>query len=481
MKTRVCLVNPKLEGPYPPLGLAYIASYLREYGAHSYDIRIVDGNCENIYRGIEIFKPQIVGVRALSYQIKEAVSVSRWLREKDPEVLQIIGGIHVSAEPRVTLSRGMFDYAVLGEGEQTFCEIVDSYLKDGPSFEKHKIKGIAFFNEGQFTCTEPRPEIRELRSIPYPARDLLNMRYYLSHYLLIRGLVGNRIATIHTSRGCPFRCTFCSCNIIFKTVRYAPTDYVITEIEELVEKYKAKSLFFTDDTFILNKKRVRDICNALIQTKLADKISWEVQGRAELVDWSDIELFQLMKKAGCVQIDYGFESGSDRVLSMLKKANANVIQNKKAMDITKKSGLHVVGTFMLGTPGETDEEIEETKQFILRNIANIDFFQVFVTTPFPGTELYDICQKRGIVKKDYFDQMEQESSEDGLKIYSDTVSPRKVAETFAFLNQLGLSKVKNRYKLSWAIHNFARKPTATIAIITNYIGKRIKNKKLYRN
>lgn len=479
MKTKICLVNPKLEGPYPPLGLAYIASYLRKYGKYSYNIIIVDGNCENIYKAIETFKPQIVGFRALSNQIKDALLISNWLKEKYSDVFQIIGGIHVSSDPIGTLSRGDFDIAALGEGEQTFCEIVDNYLANGTTFDKNKIKGIVYIKNKKFISTAPRTEIKNLDSIPYPARDLLNMKHYLSHYLLIRGLIGNRIATLHTSRGCPFRCIFCSSNIIFKTARYTSADYVITEIKELVEKYNAKSLFFTDDTFIMNKKRVREICNALIETKLSDKIKWEVQGRTELVEDKDIELFRLMKRAGCVQIDYGFESGSNRVLSMLKKASANISQNIKAIQVTKKSGLHVVGTFMLGTIDESDDEIEETKQFILNNINEIDFFQVFITTPFPGTELYDICQKRGIVEKNYIDQIEKETlNNDEVFIYSDTVSRRKVLETLSFLNRLGLNKVKNRYKLSWFIHNFIRSPRPTIGIIKNYLGERIQYPKI---
>jgi radical SAM superfamily enzyme YgiQ (UPF0313 family) len=229
----------------------------------------------------------------------------------------------------------------------------------------------------------------------------------------------------------------------------------------------------------MNKKRVREICNALIETKLSDKIKWEVQGRTELVEDKDIELFRLMKRAGCVQIDYGFESGSNRVLSMLKKASANISQNIKAIQVTKKSGLHVVGTFMLGTIDESDDEIEETKQFILNNINEIDFFQVFITTPFPGTELYDICQKRGIVEKNYIDQIEKETlNNDEVFIYSDTVSRRKVLETLSFLNRLGLNKVKNRYKLSWFIHNFIRSPRPTIGIIKNYLGERIQYPKI---
>lgn len=449
-RAKICLVNPKLEGPYPPLGLAYLAAYLRQYGKHEYNIKIIDGNCtRDVFREIQAFKPQIVGFTSLSPQVKEAVSLSKRLKWLNPEIYQVIGGVHVSVVPEMTLRKGNFDVAVLGEGEQTFCEVVDAYLSgdSSPSGLK-KVKGICFMRNDKFVYTGPRAEIKDMDSIPFPARDLLDMEHYLSRYLLIRGLIGNRVTTIHTSRGCPFQCTFCSSGNVFHTVRYFSAAYVVAEIEELVTKYRAKFLFFTDDTFILNKKRVKAICDAIIEAGLADKISWEVQGRADLVNWDDLELLRHMKKAGCIQVDYGFESGSDRILRWLKKQHVSVTHNQRAIDVTKEAGLHVLGTFMLATPGETEDEIEETKRFILRNIDKIDYFQVFVTTPYPGTELYGICQEKNLVERDYFDQIEREKSTCGLMIYSDTVSPQKVASTLRFLNQLALKKIRLRYKVA---------------------------------
>lgn len=468
--TRICLVNPRLEGAYPPLGLAYIAAYLLKYGSHKYDIRILDGNCADVFREIQAFKPQIVGFTAMSLQIKEALSISAKVRQWDTHIYQVIGGIHVSAVPEMTLRKGSFDVAVLGEGEQTFREIVDGHISNGLSPENLKeIDGVAFMKDGEVGYTSPKAAIVDMDSIPHPARDLIDMKHYLSHYILVRGS-GYKTATVHSSRGCPYQCVFCSCGIVFNKVRYFSPRYVVAEIDELVSKYKARFIFFTDDTFIIDKKRVRTICESIIEHGIAGKVDWEVQARAELIDWNDLELLKLMKKAGCVRIDYGFESGSDRILRFLKKGVASVVHNQKAIEVTKASGLKVLGTFMLGTLGETDEEIEETKSFIVKNIDNIEHFQTFITTPFPGAELYDMCRDKKIVEEDYIDQLEEEQKQSGLKIYSDTVSRQKVVGTLEFLNRLALKKISMRHKLAWLLINFLRNPVRTTRKVLSSLG-----------
>lgn len=471
MTNRICLVNPRLEGPYPPLGLAYLAAYLRKYGKHEYDIRILDANCEkDVLRKILAFKPQIVGFTALSPQINEVVQMSKNLRQLKPDICQVIGGVHVSAVPEMTLKRGSFDVAILREGEQTFCEITDAYFSNDLSADGLKrIRGIGFIGNDGFYRTEPRPPIKDMDLIPHPARDLLNMEYYLSHYLLVRGLIGNRIATIHTSRGCPFRCAFCSSGNVFQTVRQFSPEYVVNEINELVMKYRAKFLFFTDDTFIINKERVKAICEGVIEKNLEDKIRWEVQARTNLIGQDDLELLKLMKQAGCVQIDYGFESGSDRILRFLKKGGVSVATNQQAIEVTREAELHVMGTFMLGTPGETDSEIEETKNFVMKNVDKIDYFQTFVTTPYPGTELYEICLEKHLVEEDYFDQIKREENTSAFVVYSDTVSPQKVADTLTFLNRLALKKIGARHKVAWLLHNFLRNPTKSIHSIVGVV------------
>lgn len=457
---RICLVNPKLEGPYPPLGLGYLAAYLLRYGAYKYDIKIIDGNYSNdILKDILDFSPSIVGFSALSPQIKAAVELSSVLREREPGVFQIIGGIHVSADPELTLRKGSFDLAVLGEGEKTFQEIVDSFIKySGKTQFFLQIGGIAYLNQNSFVITPPRKEIEMLDTIPVPDRSLFNMRGYLSNYLMIRGLFGNKITTIHTSRGCPYSCIFCSCGIVFKKVRYFSIDYVVSEIKELLDKYKVKSLFFTDDTFIINKERVKKLCLRFIDEGIDKRIKWEVQGRANLIDWQDLPLLELMKKAGCVQIDYGFETGSDKILKFLKKDDVSIEFNQRAIEVTKAAGLNVMGTFMVGVPGETENDIDLTEDFISKNKDKIDNFQIFIATPYPGAQLYEICKSRNLVEKDYFTQILKEKQNSFIPFYSDTVTYEVALCAQKALNKLAVQKIRLMNKLKWLLNNFLSNP-----------------------
>ncbi|MBU4346030.1 MAG: B12-binding domain-containing radical SAM protein, partial [Candidatus Omnitrophica bacterium] len=434
---RICLVNSRLEGPYPPLGIGYIASYLRKYGKDKYDIKIVDGNCcRDILKEVYKINPEIIGFTALSPQIKEAVDLSWQIRKWKKTIFQVVGGIHVSAMPEETLSKGAFDIEILREGEETFCELVDLFSRNKLSKDAlERIKGVCFKDNGVFYCTPRREEIADLDMIPPPARDLFDMKHYLSYHLAIRGLTGSRITTVMGSRGCPFNCTFCSSKIVFKGVRQFSTEYLIAEIKDLIKQYNIKAVFFTDDTFTINKEKIRNFCTQFINEGLSAKIKWEVQGRVNLISWQDLELLQLMKKAGCVQIDYGFESGSERILDFLKKSTARISDNERAIQVTKKAGLQVMGTFMVGTPGETEADLEKTKDFVSKNFNQIGYFQTFVSTPYPGTELYDICFEKGLVAKDYFEQLSEEGlKKDGPVVYCDTVPREKVIEVLRYLN-----------------------------------------------
>lgn len=471
---RVCLVNPKLEGPYPPLGIGYLASYLRKYGGHSYAIKIVDGNCcVDIFREIIGFKPDLVGFTALSPQIKEAIDLSWELKKYQKDIFQVIGGIHVSALPEETLEKAGFEVGVLGEGEETFCELVDLFAQGKLSIDAlRKIEGVCFKDEGSFYRSQPRPEISKLDMIPPPDRGLFNMQHYLSYRLLVRGLTGDRITTVMGSRGCPYNCTFCSSKNVFKGVRQFSPEYIIAELKGLIKDYNVKAVFFTDDTFTINKERIRKFCNLLIDEGINRRLKWDVQGRADLINWKDLELLKLMKRAGCTQIDYGFESGSEKILGLLKKDRVKLGDNQRAIAVTKAAGLSVMATFMLGTPGETEADLKETEVFIEKNINHIDYFQTFIATPYPGTELYDICKEKGIVSTDYLKEIEKERMQKGrILVYTDTAAPDGVIKTLRHLNKIAAAKIRIREKIGWLICNLIRNPFRVFdAIRLHYFG-----------
>ncbi len=453
---RICLVNPRMEGPYPPLGLGYIASYLKRYGNFKYDIRIIDGNArDDLEKGIVEFEPMIVGFTGHSPQIREAVSISKMVRAWRKDVFQIIGGVHVSADAENTLRRGGFDVAVIGEGERTFTEVVDTFI----GLSRHavrKIRGTAFIEDGRFVVNNRMEQITDLDTIPFPSRDLFDMDHYLGLSFGIRGRVMSAVTSITSSRGCPYDCLFCGVGIVFKKVRHFSREYCVEEISELVSRFGVRGLYFADDTFIVDKKRIVRFCELMIKSGLARRICWTAQARANLVGWKDLELLKLMKAAGCVQLEYGFESGSDRVLGILKQNRVTVADNQRAIDVTNKAGLRILGTFIVGTPDETEADLEMTKEFIRKNLNKIDYFQTFICTPFPGSPLYDLCRRRGIVEGDYFKELERREKAADTAVYTDTLPHSLVRDTLRELDYLGIRKVSLRDRIVWVLYHLVK-------------------------
>jgi len=457
MKHRICLINPRLQGPYPVLGLGYISAYLQKYSSQKYEIMIIDGNvAKDILKEVLTFDPHIVGFTSLSPQALKAIELSQCIRNLKKDILQIIGGVHVNADTKNTLLQGSFDIAVLGEGEVTFLEIVEKYFDKGKLFvdDLLGIDGIAFRDQGKIVYTRKREQIQDLDSIPFPDRSLFDMKHYLGMSFGIRGIVQSRVTTIMSSRGCPYKCIFCCTGIVFHKVREFSSEYIIREIEELVKRYKVKRIYFCNDMFFINKSKIGEFCNLLIKKRLSKKINWSVQARTDLIHWDDLELLKLIKQAGCIQLEYGFESGSERVLGLLKNNLVTVSDNQRAIDVTKKTGMRVLGTFIVGTPGETKEDLNQTISFIHKNIKKLDYFQTFIATPYPSTKLYEICKQKNLLGEDYFIEEKKRSEVNGRYVYNDSLSSKEALEALDYLDYLGLKKVKFKDKLIWVVYSF---------------------------
>jgi radical SAM superfamily enzyme YgiQ (UPF0313 family) len=396
---KITLINPGRFSDYQqPLSLGYLASYVKKYSGKKHSIKIIDENAEdNVEEEILKIKPDIIGITATSPQILRANEIAIFIKKNYPNTTIIIGGVHVSAIPEQTFKEFKnFDIGVIGEGEITFLELID--LIDKSNFNDLKnVKGIIFRDNGKTIITEPRPLIGDIDSIPFPARHLMKMKeYYLKPRDVIRGVI-KRTVQIMMSRGCPYRCIFCASKIIHRSkFRMHSAEYVINEIEHLINKYKIEALYFVDDIFTLDKEKIEKICNTMIDKGINEKLVWEAQLKANLISKNDIELLKLMKKAGCIQVNFGFESGNDRVLGMLKKNTVTVKQNSDAIKICKSVGFRVLGNFIIGSPTETLNEINDTKRFILTH--NMDTVHVHLAAPFPGTELWDICKEKGLLK-----------------------------------------------------------------------------------
>lgn len=396
---KICFINPgAVETMQPPLSLGYLASYLKKYD-DSHKMKVVDEDAgENAEKEIEKFNPDVVAITSTTPVICRAIEIVNFVKNNSDATV-IVGGNHVTPIPRRSAMEINADVVVVGEGEATFFELIQLLKNDGLNHDVlKKIKGICYKNDGVIILTEPRPFIKELDTIPFPDRELFDMEYYLD----AQNILGKRIwklTQMITGRGCPYNCVFCTCPIVHKHVtRFHSPEYVIREIEHLIETYKVEAIKIMDDTFTVNKERARRICEMIIEREINEKIAFGIQSRSDQIREEDRGLLNLLKRANCVEIGFGFESGSPRILKFLKADTTTVEDNSRAIRLTKENGIGVFGNFMMGTVGETVEDIKMTVDFIRKHKKMIDGMGIFITQAYPGTRLWDICKKRGMLK-----------------------------------------------------------------------------------
>jgi len=386
---KITLINPPhVSGVYsaPPLGLAYIASMLIFEG---HDVKIIDApvmsyDFSNIKKKVKIHDPDVIGITAMTPTINSALMTANVLSSLQVPI--IMGGPHPTVMANEILEKNEnVDFVVRGEGELTMIELVET-LKQNKFSEIKKIKGLTFRKNKKIIATPNRPFIEDLDKLPFPAFNLLPLKKY-------RQRVGrpSNFLTIITSRGCPFRCSFCSKSVFGKKYRFRSPENIFKEIIHLIDTYKIKEIVFYDDVFTLNRKRILDLCDLIIKNKI--DIPWRCETRTDLVDEF---LLMKIKKAGCYLIAYGVESGSSKLLKVIKK-DITKQQIRKAFKITKKAGIETMGYFMVGIPGESEKTIKETLNFAIE--LEPDHVQFSLATPFPDTELFRMVEDK--ISKDW--------------------------------------------------------------------------------
>jgi anaerobic magnesium-protoporphyrin IX monomethyl ester cyclase len=380
---KVTLINPPLDTryPQPPIGLALITAILEKA---DYAVNLLDANALQLNPRMiaeRVVDADVIGITAMTPTIGTALSIAHYIKQKSPRLKVIMGGPHVTLLPEETLTTSNdIDFIVRGEGDVTIIDLLKS-IENQQSLSS--VKGISYKQNGKIVHTMDRTSIVDMDSLPYPAYYLLPWGKYKPHPPHGMALP---FGAMLTSRGCPYHCAYCSKPVFGSKFRAQSPERVVEEMVYLKEKFGVKEIAFYDDSFTIDKKRVHATADKIIAKKL--KIAWSCETRVNLVDK---ELLAHMKAAGCYVVAYGIESASPEIIKTIQK-DTTIEQVEKAVRAHKEIGLQVIGYFMLGSPGETPKTIQQTINFAQK--LKVDFAQFSITTPFPGTELYEIYKRK---------------------------------------------------------------------------------------
>lgn len=373
-----------------PYGLLSVAAVARQagYAAEILDAAIDSLGLPETANRILAAKPDYLGITTVTVSVDRTAELADLIKRRAPHLPIIVGGAHVSSVPEETLRRyPSFDLGVIGEAEVSVIALLRA-LDAGADLSG--VNGIIFRRNGGLVRTPRQAPIKDLDALPPPAWDLVPdviRRYRPSapSYLRLPS------TTIVTSRGCVGNCLFCNSKAIHGYLRCFSADYVLKLIRHLVKHYGLRDLSLYDDNFLFYPERVEAICRALLDKKIG--LTWSCYSR---VDQGNAELFRLMKRAGCWQVSYGVESGSQMILDFIRK-HVTLEQIEATLTATKQAGLRTRGFFMIGHLRETRETIQQTLDFLLR--LPLDDFHFTTFTPLPGTPAYEIADQYGTFDK----------------------------------------------------------------------------------
>lgn len=418
----------------PSLGICYIASVLEKNG---HLVEIIDAHIEGfsfkkLLSQLKNSKPDLVGVTFTTENRFQGFNVIRKIKQALPNTLICAGGPHVSLAAEDTLSNiPELDFIVRGEGEETISELVNT-ITEKKLLEN--VKGISYRVGNKIYHNPPRTLIQNLDNIPFPARHLVPWEKY-NFILEVPDRGKLQTANLMTSRGCPFNCNFCASSKMWgRTCRTRSVDNILEEIEILRNKYKIEALWIFDDTFTVNKKRVQEFSNKLLERRW--NLSWFCEVR---VDTVDKELLTLMKKSGCYSIGFGVESGSQRILDEVIGKRIDLEQVREVAKTCKELGIISNPFFIFSHPGETKEDIEKTMDMI-RTWPKPSSISLSLLHIYPGTKLEEIAKIKGILPKDF-----SWTKENDPRI---TVLPTAQGNVPIFIDKLSLRELSG-YIFQW--------------------------------
>lgn len=436
-KIKVVLVNPAEDSAAsqvicPPFGIGMLASYLEKHGIKVYFLDEQTGI--KIEKSIKEIRPDIVGITATTPVVPRAYEIAKFT--KTIGVLTVMGGKHVSALPQEAIN--FCDIVVVGEGERAMLEIIKG-RRDKIIYGKDYLKEIDevpspwhFFDMEFYSKGRDRS----------PRSNL----YFLPAH--------TRIGSLFTSRGCPFNCIFCYNSWKEAPVRYQSAKRVLADIDILVKKYKITGLYYMDDNFFFPPKRFVEICEGMIKKKY--NLLWGCQSRADSLT---LEMLKLGHKAGLRSILFGFESGSQRILTMLKGKGPTIEKNCEAIRLCWEAGVGPLGSFMVGSPTETVDDLERTLSFIRSH--KFDHVGIHITTPFPGTDLWNWCVKRNIIPMDVNWSTLKMSYRTSFYC-NDTIPPEVIRSYRDKMDYLG-----SPLKMSQVFDRFISNPQLILSVIKN--------------
>lgn len=375
-----------ITGVYPPLGLAYIASMLRNAG---YRVNLLDNQIlrlrnNSLKNEIKKIAPDVVLLSSMTPSWPGLITLSKLVKDASPQIIIGVGGPHLTAYPRESLSSKSLDFGVYGEGEMTILELLEA-IREGRGLDG--VKGCIFRRNGKIVANAPREEIDDLDSIPFPAIDLLPYKKYIA--LSVR----DPFFTIVTSRGCPYGCKFCFQGYLGRYRARSPGN-VVEEMEMLVNKYKVQEIIVFDETFAAEVERALKICELI--RKKGIKFKWDVRTRVDLLNE---EVLRSLKSAGCYRIHLGIESGNQEILYKMGKG-IGISEVIEKVNLAKRIGFELRGYFMLAYPGEMYRSIYETVGFA--KSLPLDWASFTITIGLPETEIYKEALEEGYFHTDYW-------------------------------------------------------------------------------
>lgn len=370
-----------------PTNLALIAAYVRQDGHEPkiVDLDIEGGTLEEIARLILANDPQVIGITCLTPRFPITMDIVVECKRINPEIIAVIGGPHVTGLPEYVLKDSVVDYAVVGEGEEAFLELINKFAAGKPV---DQVANLIYRHNGTVKINPVRPFIADLDALPFPAWDLLKLDHYVDPAFYKGPHLG-----LMSARGCPFNCYFCASRVVWgRRVRHRSPANMIAEIEEAIGKYRIREFMFYDDTFTLHRNHILEFCEAVIDRRLDIRFYAQVR-----VDTIDVEIAKKLKAAGCFAVAIGVESGNEQLLKTMGK-NLTKEQIRAGCKVLKTAKMPFLASYIIGHPGDTHETIRQTLDFA--NELDADQSKFLIATPYPGTRFFEMSVERGIIPKE---------------------------------------------------------------------------------